>query len=106
MPERTQLSQPDEALGRAVSSDAARIRTILFAAADRIERINPGAAMSERHRFTEVQLAVWDHHGVYNGAIVGRDITTTLAAVRHLPLTGSRAEYSARLRLAAGSVTL
>ncbi|MFJ8844321.1 hypothetical protein ACIRFF_15615 [Streptomyces cyaneofuscatus] len=76
-----------------------RIRQILRAAADRIEQMTPDAIMSSDARFLEIQISVWDHHGIYNSVTVGRDITAALIAVRHLPLTGTRAEYATRLRL-------
>ncbi|NDZ63585.1 hypothetical protein [Streptomyces cyaneofuscatus] len=84
---------------------AHRLPAILTATADRLEQMTPQAAMSEQARHTEIQLSVWGHHGVYNDAVVGRDITGTLAAVRDVPLTGTRAEYAARLRTAVLAVT-
>lgn len=98
--ERTQPDQPTEA-----PSTPATLDIILSGAADRLDAINPDTAMSSNTRFLQIQLAVWDHHGVYNGAEVGRDITAALAAVRDLPLTGTRGEYAARLRLTLKSVT-
>ncbi|MEV6471583.1 hypothetical protein [Streptomyces sp. NPDC051657] len=80
-----------------------RVREILRAAADRLEQMTPEATMSSRARFLEIQISVWDHHGIYNSAIVGRDITATLAAVHDLVLTGTRAEYAARLRRFVGA---
>lgn len=83
---------------------AHRLPAILTAAAGRLEQMTPQAAMSEHARHLEIQLSVWDHHGVYNDVAVGRDITATLAAVRDVPLTGTRAAYAARLRTAATAV--
>ncbi|MFJ9889823.1 hypothetical protein ACIQRW_28765 [Streptomyces sp. NPDC091287] len=83
---------------------AHRLPAILTAAASRLEQMTPQAAMSEQARRAEIQLSVWDHHGVYNDVAVGRDITATLAAVRDVPLTGTRAAYAARLRAAATAV--
>ncbi|MGW1295136.1 hypothetical protein [Streptomyces sp. NPDC002533] len=79
---------------------AHRLPVILSAAADRLEQMTPRAAMSAHARHLEIQLSVWDHHGVYNNVAVGRDITAALTAVRDVPLTGTRAEYAARLRVA------
>ncbi|MFE4649306.1 hypothetical protein [Streptomyces sp. NPDC056707] len=101
MRERTYPTQQDEALRRA---QAHRIPAILDAAADRLDRMNPATAMTERARFVDIQVSVWDHHGVYNDVAVGRDITATLIVVRDLPLAGTRAEYATRLRLAARAV--
>ncbi len=82
------------------STLAHRLPVILTAAADRLEQMTPQAAMSAHARHLEIQISVWDHHGVYNSAAVGRDITAALAAIRDVPLTGTRAEYAARLRVA------
>ncbi|WP_433406932.1 hypothetical protein [Streptomyces sp. CA-146814] len=82
-----------------------RVRQILHATADRIERMTPDATMSDGCRFTEIQISTWDHHGRYNNVAVGQDITATLTAVRDLPLTGTRAEYAARLRFHVRQVT-
>lgn len=85
---------------------ATSLDIILRTAADRLDRMNPHARMTERLRFIEIQLSVWGYHGLYNDVQVGRDITGALIAVRDLPLDGTRAEYATRLRLAAGVVTL
>ncbi|MER6635861.1 hypothetical protein ABT285_09890 [Streptomyces microflavus] len=77
-----------------------RLPAILTATADRLAQMTPHAAMSTRALHCEVQLSVWDHHGLYDNAVVGRDITGTLAAIHDVPLTGTRAEYAARLRVA------
>ncbi|MEU4920203.1 hypothetical protein AB0G29_12690 [Streptomyces parvus] len=79
---------------------AHRLPAILTATAERLERMTPQAAMSAHARHLEIQLSVWDHHGVYNNVAVGRDITAALTAIRDVPLTGTRAEYAARLRVA------
>ncbi|MFE2600136.1 hypothetical protein ACFXCZ_27215 [Streptomyces sp. NPDC059396] len=71
---------------------------VLGATADRLAAMNPATAMSPDALRTEVQLSVWDWHGVYNTAAVGRDITTTLAAAAELPIAGTRAQYADRLR--------
>ncbi|MGW5928057.1 hypothetical protein ACWF2L_17675 [Streptomyces anulatus] len=83
---------------------AHRLPAILTATADRLEQMTPHAAMSDQARHREIQLSVWDHHGIYNDAVVGRDITGALAAVRDVPLTGTRAAYAARLRAASTAV--
>ncbi|MFJ2209352.1 hypothetical protein [Streptomyces microflavus] len=77
-----------------------RLPAILTATADRLAQMTPHAAMSARALHCEVQLSVWDHHGLYNDVAVGRDITGTLAAIHDVPLTGTRAEYAALLRVA------
>ncbi|CAO0836861.1 hypothetical protein SMICM17S_06097 [Streptomyces microflavus] len=77
-----------------------RLPAILTAPADRLDQMTPHAAMSARALHCEVQLSVWDHHGLYNDVTVGRDITGTLAAIHDVLLTGTRAEYAARLRVA------
>ncbi|XUZ24725.1 hypothetical protein ACQVDT_07055 [Streptomyces sp. RMIT01] len=77
-----------------------RLPAILSAAADRLEQMTPQASMSAHARHLEIQISVWDHHGVYNNVAVGRDITGALTAIRDVPLTGTRAEYAARLRVA------
>lgn len=84
--------------------DAAGIDIVLRATADRLAAMNPYAAMSPGALHREVQLSVWDHHGLYNGAKVGRDITAVLSAVADLPLTGTRDQYAARLRTAASGM--
>ncbi|MBT2505139.1 hypothetical protein J7I98_04350 [Streptomyces sp. ISL-98] len=70
--------------------------------------MNRRTRMSANSRFVEIQVAVWDYHGNYSSSTpeFGRDIVATLTAVRDLPLTGTRAEYAARLRLALGAVCL
>ncbi|MFI2358168.1 hypothetical protein ACH5AG_26260 [Streptomyces anulatus] len=60
--------------------------------------------MSEHAGRLEIQLSVWDHRGVYNDVAVGRDVTAALAAVRDVPLTGTRAAYAARLRAVSTAV--
>lgn len=77
-----------------------RLPAILTAAADRLDQMTPNAAMSVQARHCEVQISVWDHHGLYNDVAVGRDITGTLAAIRNVPLTGTGAAYAGRLRVA------
>ncbi|WP_367572796.1 hypothetical protein [Streptomyces globisporus] len=79
---------------------AHRLPVILTATAERLEQMTPQASMSAHARHLEIQLSVWDHHGVYNNVAVGRDITAALAAIRDVPLTGTRAQYAARLRVA------
>ncbi|MFC8658082.1 hypothetical protein ACFUCT_23220 [Streptomyces parvus] len=79
---------------------AHRLPAILSAAADRLEQMTPQASMSAHARHLEIQISVWDHHGVYNNVAVGRDITAALTAIRDVPLIGTRAEYAARLRVA------
>ncbi|MFD8970520.1 hypothetical protein ACFV0C_36960 [Streptomyces sp. NPDC059568] len=76
----------------------APLSAVLAATADRLAAMNPAAPMSPAALHTEVQLSVWDWHGVYNDAVVGRDITAALTAVAALPLTGTRATYAADLR--------
>lgn len=97
---------PQLALADLPAADADRVRLILDDAARRLNAIHPDTAMSSDALFTQVQIAVWAHHGVYNGPEVGRDITATLAVVRDLPLDGTRDEYAARLRLALHAVRL
>ncbi|MER7696187.1 hypothetical protein [Streptomyces sp. NPDC096095] len=84
---------------------AHRLPAILTAAADRLEQMTPQAAMSEDARHLEIQVSVWDHHGLYNNVAVGRDITATLTAIHDVPLTGTRAAYATRLRAAITTVT-
>ncbi|MFD8581535.1 hypothetical protein [Streptomyces californicus] len=82
-----------------------RLPAILCAAATRLEQMNPDASMSEHARHREIQVSVWDHHGIYNNAVVGRDITAVLASIRDVPLAGTRAAYADRLRATARTVT-
>lgn len=96
--ERTQPDQPTEA----PSLDA-----ILTGAAILLEAINPDTAMSAGALLTQVQLSVWQQHGIYaNTEATTADRDTALAAARHLPLTGTRAEFAARLRLDLKTVSL
>ncbi|GGX02063.1 hypothetical protein [Streptomyces chryseus] len=105
--DHTQLNAaPPLVLSGVPDADADRIRKILEDAARRLNAANPDTAMSENARFTHIQIAVWEYHGRYDDVNVGDDITATLTAVRDLPLTGSRDEYAARLRLALRAVTL
>ncbi|MFJ9029790.1 hypothetical protein ACIRQP_14900 [Streptomyces sp. NPDC102274] len=85
--------------------DAATLAIVLRATADRLTAMNPDTTMSANSLHSEVQLSVWDWHGIYNDAAVGRDITNTLTAVVDLPLTGTRAAYAERLREQYGAVT-
>ncbi|MFD5033620.1 hypothetical protein ACFWM0_24915 [Streptomyces sp. NPDC058405] len=85
--------------------EAATLAIVLRATADRLTAMHPDAAMSASVLRTEVQLSVWDHHGVYNNATVGRDINSALTAVAGLPLTGTRSLYALRLREQLGAVT-
>ncbi|MCL7377455.1 hypothetical protein [Streptomyces sp. 35G-GA-8] len=85
--------------------DAAALDIVLRATADRLTVMSPATAISVGALQSEVQLSVWDWHGIYNDAAVGRDITDTLAAVAELPLTGSRGAYAERLREQLGAVT-
>ncbi|MFF1957987.1 hypothetical protein ACFVWX_13475 [Streptomyces sp. NPDC058220] len=85
--------------------DTAALDMVMRATADRLTAMHPDAAMSASVLRTEVQLSVWDHHGVYNNVRVGRDITSALTAVAGLPLTGTRAAYALRLREQLGAVT-
>lgn len=85
--------------------DSATLDIVLGATADRLTAMNPSTAMSPAALHSEVQLSVWDHHGTYNNAAVGRDITDTLTAVAELPLIGTRGAYAARIREQLGAVT-
>lgn len=86
--------------------DNAAIDTILRAIAGRLDAMNPGTIMSANTLHTEVQVAVWDWHGTYTDVIAGRDINTVLGMVRHLPLVGTRTEYSLRIRLMLAEVSV
>ncbi|MGW0550539.1 hypothetical protein [Streptomyces altiplanensis] len=98
---------PQLALTGIKDADADRIKTILRAVTDRLDAMNRRAAMNPRTRHVEIQIAVWDHHGDYNTSpVVGRDIVAVLTAVRGIPMTGTRAEYAARLHVALGAVRL
>lgn len=90
----------------AAALDTAALEQVLRAVATRLDAMNPGTIMSSEALHSEVQLAVWDHHGTYNNSTVGRDINTALGALRHLPLTGTRCEYAMRLRLMHAGVTV
>jgi hypothetical protein len=104
--DRIRATQPDEGLRRAQHADTtARIRGILLNAAARIDR-KPDALMTDLARFVTVQLAVWEHYGIYNVAPVGRDIIAARTAIKDVPLVGTRSEYAARLRLHLGAVSL
>ncbi|MFE7128937.1 hypothetical protein [Streptomyces sp. NPDC057617] len=76
----------------------AQLAPVLTATADRLTATNPSSAMSPAALHMGIQLSVWDRHGAYNTAAVGRDITTALAATAELPIAGTRAQYADRLR--------
>ncbi|MFJ2675103.1 hypothetical protein [Streptomyces sp. NPDC087525] len=85
--------------------DASTLDIVLRATADRLTAMNPDTAISAGALHSEVQLSVWDWHGIYNDAAVGRDITAVLTALADIPLTGTRGAYAERLREQAGAVT-
>ncbi|MGS2588069.1 hypothetical protein [Streptomyces hebeiensis] len=97
---RTAATRPLEAL------DSAAVSVILRAVANRLDALNPHTRITRGPLRTEVQLSVWDWHGTYSNAVVGRDITTVLAAIVDLPLTGTRADYAQALRTHLGAVTV
>ncbi|WP_046500770.1 hypothetical protein [Streptomyces odonnellii] len=75
-----------------------QLAPVLGATADRLATTSPSAAMSPAALHMGIQLSVWDRHGAYNTAAVGRDITRALAATAELPLVGTCAQYAVRLR--------
>lgn len=93
-------------LAAPVRLDSTGIDQVLRNVAARLDAMNPGTIMSAGALHSEVQLAVWEYHGIYNDTIVGRDINTVLGAVRELPLVGTRAEYAMRIHLMLGAVSL
>ncbi|MFJ9214250.1 hypothetical protein [Streptomyces sp. NPDC102264] len=85
--------------------DTATLDIVLRATADRLTAMTPDTTISASALHSEVQLSVWDWHGIYNDAQVGRDITAVLTALADIPLTGTRGAYAERLREQAGAVT-
>ncbi|RYJ26452.1 hypothetical protein CU044_3745 [Streptomyces sp. L-9-10] len=85
--------------------DTATLDIVLGATADRLTAMNPDTTISAGALHSEVQLSIWDWHGIYNDAAVGRHITAVLTALADIPLTGTRGTYALRLREQYGAVT-
>ena len=79
------------ALAAPTPLDPAAIDKVLHTVAEHLAAMNPGTIMSAGALHSEVHLAVWEHHGIYNNTRVGRDINRVLGAVSHCPSPGQGA---------------
>lgn len=94
MPERTQLSQPDEALRRAVPSDDAR--DVLRQIADRLTDVRPAGPMNEATRHALALRYSSAEYGVGAGtAELEHEVLRHMPAVRR---GQTRGEYALVLR--------